>query len=171
MKNKLAWTLGLGAVLVIGASLALLAWLRVDDARQFGQAYKVRTVSGTNYVFQFIETTVGRVATGYVLIVSARLENPNPFPLTLLRDWFVLIDHDKDYYQPILTSGQLPTIAMPANGLLEKEELHYVVPDDTLAGLLALNVGYQYLATFKSDKPMTRQLEPGQFYKFRQRDW
>ncbi|MEI6083362.1 MAG: hypothetical protein WCS70_03580 [Verrucomicrobiota bacterium] len=165
------WLIGVVALLVIAVCTALLVWLRLGDARLFGQAYKVRTYAGTNYVFQFIETTVGKVESGCVLIVSARIENPNPVTLTLQRDWFVLADHDKDYYQPVLTTGQTGTITIPANGVAEKEAFHFVVPDDTLTGLLALSVGHHYFAMFKSDKPMSRQLTKGQFVTVRQLNW
>jgi len=171
VKSKLPWLLGGGAVLVMAICLALLAWLRLGDARQFGQAYKVKTYDGTNYVFQFIETTVGKVETSCVLIVYARIENPNPAPLTLKRDWFVLVDDDKDYFQPVATTGQSSTITIPANGVAEKEALSFVVPDDTLNGMLALNVGHRYFATFKSSKPLSRPLLKGQYVTFRQLNW
>lgn len=171
MKTKLQWGIGIGAVLVIAVCLALLAGGRVQDARQFGQAHQVRTYSGTNYVFQFVEATVGKVDTGCVLIVYARIENPNPFPLTLNRDWFVLMDHDKDYFLPVATSGQTGAITIPAQGMVEKEALSYVVPDDSLQGILAVSIGHYYFARFKSEKPLSRPLEPGKFVTFRQSNW
>ena len=171
MKHKLPWLLGGGAVLVIAVCTALLAVLRVENARQFGKSYNVHTYAGTNYVFQFIETTVGKAETGTVLIVYARIENPNPAPLVLQRNWFVLVDHDKDYFQPVLVAGQSKTITIPAHGLAEKEALHFVVPDDTLNGVLALSVGHQYFAKLKSDKPLSQPLHKGQYITFRQINW
>jgi hypothetical protein len=171
VKNKLPWVLGGAAVLMIAVCTALLAWLRMGDARQFGKSYSVRTYAGTNYVFQFIETTVGKAETGCVLIVYARIENPNPAPLVLQRDWFVLVDNDKDYFQPVPVAGQSKTITIPAHGITEKEALSFVVPDDTLNGVLALTIGHQYFARIKSDKPMSRPLRKGQYVTFRQVNW
>src|SRR5438067_2436744 len=98
--RKLQVSLGLGAIGVIVVCVAFLATTRVKEAREFSQGYRVQTMTGTNYVVQMLETTVGKVETGHVVIVYARFENPNPSEVVLRRDWFVMVDHDKDYYLP-----------------------------------------------------------------------
>ena len=125
MKARLPWLLGGGALLVIVICTALLAWWRLEDARQFGQTYQVHTYTGTNYVFQFVAATVGKVETGCVLIVTARIVNPDPFPLTLQRDWFILATTIR-----IICCrwphGAEPHITIPANGVAEREALDFV---------------------------------------------
>ena len=171
MNKKTLWLIiGLLAVL-IAAGIALLAFVRVRDAKLFGEVHKVRTYGGTNYVVELLETTVGKVDTGCVLIVYARLINRNPFDVALQRDWFVLMDDDKDYFQPVVASGQQPAIRIPANGTIEKESLQFVVPDDSLRGKIALMIGYRYFALIKSEKPFAGKLRKGQYLNFQQRDW
>jgi hypothetical protein len=81
------------ALAVIGFSLGLLAILRVREAREFSRPHRVETYGGTNYILQLTETAVGKTETACVLIVYLRLQNPNPYDLTLSRNWFVLVDH------------------------------------------------------------------------------
>ena len=167
MKKKWLWIV-LGVILAINAgSLGTLAWLRLRDAREFAVPCEVHTYGGTNYTVQLLEAAVGRVDTGCVVIVYARLANPNPFPVTLKREWFVLMDHEKEYYEPT----QLGVIQLPASGVVEKEEFSFMVTDAALDGLIALKIGQQYFVTVKSPTPFRRQLSQGKFYSFRQRDW
>lgn len=161
----------LTVALVAGAAALWIGTGRVRDSRVFGQEYPVRGPDGTNYLIQVGDVTVGKVETGCVLIVAVRIRNPNDHELVLKRDWFILADHDRDYFQPIPTGDQGPLIRVPPRGVLEKELLDFVVPDDTLTGIVALAVGHHYFVTLKSDKPLSRPLVPGQFYYFRQRDW
>lgn len=151
--------------------MAFLATIRVDEARQFSQPYRVKNYAGTNYVVRLVETTVGKVETGLVVIVYVRLENPNPTEITLLRDSFVLVDHDKDYFLPTTTGAQGPLIRLPANGVIDKEALSFAVDDDSFAGVVALMIGHQYFVLVKNEKPWTRHLHEGHFMTFRSRDW
>lgn len=96
MKNK--WLkIIIGVIVVVNViSLSTFAWLRLRDAREFSQPIPVHTYGGTNYIVQLLETAVGRVDTGCMVIVSLRLENPNPFEVVLNREWFVLMDYEKE---------------------------------------------------------------------------
>jgi hypothetical protein len=162
---------GIVAVGVIGISAALLAMMRVKEAREFSQRYRVQTFAGTNYVVQLLETTVGKVETGTVVIVYARFENPNPTELVLQREWFVLADHDKDYFLPVTSGTQSPLIKLPPNGVLDREALSYAVRDDSFAGALALEVGHHYFVLVKNEKPWTQRLDAGKFVTYHSRDW
>jgi len=122
-------------------------------------------------VVHLLETTVGRVETGYVVIVYARLENPNPTELTLRREWFELADLDGDHCRPMTGGTQAPLIKLPANGVLEKEALSYVVNERALSGALALKIGQDYSVFINEGKPWTRRLPVGQFVTFRSQDW
>ncbi len=171
MNRKLQIIVGSVALAVSVICLAYLGFSRVESAREFGQSFRVRTFSGANYVVQLLETTVGRVDTGYVVIVYARFENPNPTEVLLKREWFVLADHDKDYYLPTTTGTQTPLIRLPANGVLDKEALSYAVRDDSFVGSLTLEIGYNYFVLLKNDKPWRRRLPAGQFVTYHGRDW
>ena len=168
MNRRLQIIIGVLALALVVLSVLGLAALRVDRAHQFSQLYRVQTFTGTNYVVRLLETTVGRVQTGYVVVVYARFENPNPTEIVLKRDWFVLADHDKDYYLP--ASGA-PLIKLPPSGVLEKEALSYVVGDDAFLGPLALEIGHHYFVLLKTDKPWAGNLKEGRFVTFRSRDW
>ena len=157
--------------LVIVALLAVLAWLRTREARAFSQPYRVHTFTGTNYVLQLTSTTIGRVHTNFIVILAARLENPNPFEIVLQRDWFVMTDHDRDYYQPSTNGTQTALIRLPPHGVLERELFSYTVPGDTFNGTLALLAGHQYLVLVKSRKPYQPNLRDGEFITFHRRDW
>ena len=167
MKHK--WlAIAIGTIVIVNViSVGTLAWLRTRDSQVFSQPCSVHTYGGTNYTVQLLETAIGRVETGCVVIVSLRLANPNPFAVTLHRDWFVLLDHEKEYYEPT----QLGTIVIPAQGFIEREAFGFVVTDEALAGLLALKVGQQYFLTVKSPRPYPPPTRPGRFVSFRQRDW
>ena len=167
MKNK--WLkIVVGVIVIVNIiSFGTLAWLRLRDAREFAEPCRVHTYGGTNYTVQLLETAVGRVETGCMVIVSLRLENPNPYEVTLKREWFVLMDYEKEYYEPTT----LGTIRIPAQGVIEREAFGFMVTDEALAGLMALKVGQQYFVTVKSSQPYARAVDKGQFVSFRQRNW
>lgn len=169
-RRPLWWIIG-GLLVFVGAGAAWLAWTRTSDAREFSQPAEVKTFGGTNYVVQLTEVTVGKVASGCVVIVSARFSNPNPYPVTLHRKWFMIVDHDKDYFLPTITPQQLDTFVLPANGEQSKEALTYVMPEDSLDGTLAVMAGHYHYLLIKSPKPMSEPLRADQFLTLRQRDW
>jgi hypothetical protein len=157
--------------LVVVALLLALAWLRTKEAGAFSRPYRVHTFGGTNYVLQLTSTTVGRAHTNYVVILAARLENPNPSEVVLQRDWFILMDHDRDYYQPSTNGTQTPLIRLPPHGMLERELFSYTVPGDTFDGALAFLAGHQYFVLVKSRHPYRPELEDGKFITFHRRNW
>jgi predicted nucleic acid-binding Zn ribbon protein len=167
MKNK--WLkIVIGAIVLVNViSLSTLAWLRLRDAQAFSQPSQVHTYGGTNYIVQLLETAVDRVDASCMVIVSLRLKNPNPYEVILKREWFVLLAHEKDYYEPTT----LGTIRIPAQGVIEREVLGFMVTDEALAGLIALKIGQQHFVTVKSQRPYTQPVGKGQFVSFRQRDW
>lgn len=167
MNTRRAWLVVFGIVAVLGLVLGGVIWRRNVNARRFGRVYPVRTFTGTNYHVQLLEVTVGKSNTGCVLTVYARFENPNPQALTLQPAWFVLVDHDKDYF----STTTIPPIVLPAGGALDKVGLNYVIPEDSLAGMLALTVGHHYFVLIKSAKAMRQPLVNGQFLMFHQLDW
>jgi hypothetical protein len=171
VNRKLQIIIGLAAMAVIGICLALLGLMRVHETRQFSQSYRLQSDTGTNYVVQLLETTVGKVDTGHVVIVYARFENPNPTEVVLKREWFVLVDHDKDYYLPTTSGTQTPLIKLPPNGVLEKEALSYAVGDDSFAGTIGLEIGHHYFVLIKNQKPWKQKLHQGHFVTFHGRDW
>ena len=171
MKRKLQIIVVVAVFVVISLSLLLMAALRMREARQFSQSYRVQTSTGTNYIVQLLETTVGRVETGCVVIVYARFENPHSVELVLRREWFVLADSGGDYYLPATSGTQAPLIKLPANGVLEKEALSYAVNERSLSGALALKIGHEHSVFINDGKPWTRRLPVGQFVTFRSRDW
>ncbi|MGD0058479.1 MAG: hypothetical protein ABSD58_03585 [Verrucomicrobiia bacterium] len=159
------------ALVVIGVSFGVLALLRVREAKEFRRPHPVQTYGGTNYVVQLTEVVVGKTETGCVLIVYLRLENPNPYDVTLSRNWFVLMDHAKDYYLPSTTGTQTELIQLPANGILDREMLSFTVADDTFAGAVALLVGREYMVLLKDEEPFKAQLRNGEFRSFQRRHW
>jgi hypothetical protein len=159
------------AIAVIGVSLGTLAMLRVHEAREFSLPHTAATYGGTNYLVQLTEAVVGKIETGCVLIVYLRLQNPNPFDVTLNRDWFVLVDRDKDYYLPSTAGTQTELIKLPANGVLDREMLSFTVPDDAFAGTVALMVGRNYMVLVKDREPFEVRLRAGEFRSFRRRSW
>ena len=167
MRGKRLW-IAIGVIVTINAlSIAALVWLRSHDSQSFSQPCEVHTYGGTNYIVHPLETAVGRIDAGCMVIVSLRLENPNPFEVILKREWFVLLDHEKEYYEPT----QLGTVRIPAQGVVEREVFGFVIPNEALAGLIALKVGQQYFITVKSPKPYTLPVGKDQFVMFRQKDW
>lgn len=160
------------AVLVLAAGWATwTALARLRDARGFGVAHAVQTAGGTNYVVRLRETTIGRTEAGLLVVVALRLENPNPFALTLDRRGFVLMDGDKDFYLPNTTESQPASIAIPARGMTDNELLTYAVQDDTLHGALGLQLGHDYWTLLKNAPPYTQPLNKDEYRTFRRRDW
>jgi len=159
------------ALVVIGVSVGLLAMLRVQEAREFSQPHHVETYGGTNYIVQLTEAAVGKTDTACVLIVYLRLENPNPYDVTLDRNWFILVDQAKDYYLPSTTGTQTELIKLPAQGVLEREMLSFTVPDDAFTGAVALMIGRNYLVPVKDRAPFAVSLRNGEFQSFRTRSW
>jgi hypothetical protein len=103
--------------------------------------------------------------------VYLRLKNPNPYDVTLRRNWFVLADHAKDYYLPSTTGTQTELIKLPAKGVVDREMLSFTVADDAFAGAVALMVGRQYMVLLKDEEPFEVRLRDGEFRSFRRRHW
>jgi len=171
MKRRRQIISGIVALCVVGAILGLVAMARVSEARQFSQKYRVETPPGTNYVMQLLETTVGRVETGYVVIVYARFENLNPSEVNLARESFVLIDRSGRRFSPATEGTQISLINLPGNGVLDKEALSYAVDSSSLAGTLTVEAGHQAYLLVKNSKAWTRPLPVGQFVTFRSWSW
>jgi hypothetical protein len=171
MSKRVQGRVAVVAVAIIGAGLGLMAILRIQEAKEFSQPHRVQTDGGTNYVVQLTEAAVGKTKTGCVLILYLRLENPNPFDVTLGRDGFILVGHDTDHYRPSTTGTQAELIKLPANGVLDREMLSFTVPDDTFAGSVTLRVGRNYLLLVKDQTPFEARLRDGEFRSFRRRSW
>ena len=171
MNRRLQYLVGAIVLVVIGMSLGLLAMLRVQEAKEFHRRHPVQTYGGTNYVVQLTDVVVGRTATGYVLLVYLRLENPNPYDVTLSRNWFVLMDHARDYYLPSTTGTQTELIKLPANGVLDREMLSFTVGDNTFAGTVALLVGRNHMLLIKDEAPLEAPIRNGEFRSFQRRHW
>lgn len=171
MSRRVQILVALVAVATIGISLGLLAMLRIREAKEFREPHTVQTYGGTNYIVQLTEAAVGKAETGCVLIVYLRLQNPNAYDVTLSRNWFVLVDRDKDYFLPSTTGTQVELIKLPANGVLDREMLSFTVPDDAFAGRVALLVGQNYMVLVKNEEPFETHLRNGEFRSFRRRSW
>ena len=171
MKTNVKVVVGALAATVIVLGVGGIAWLRILESKHLSQPCKVRTYGGTNYVVQLLETTVGKVDAGYVVIVYARLRNPNAWDVTLHRDWFVLVDGDKDYFLPSTNGTQTAAITLPANGVLDREMFSFTLPNESLGGTIALKVGQNYWMLVKDEEPFNRTLRSGEFVSFRRRHW
>jgi hypothetical protein len=171
MSKRIQFLVAAIALAVIGVSLGLLAMLRVQEAREFSRPHRVETYGGTNYIVQLTEVAVGKTETACVLIVYLRLENPNPYDVTLSRNWFILVNQAKDYYLPSTTGTQTELIKLAANGVLDREMLSFTVPDDAFVGTVALMVGRNYLVLVKDQQPFAVNLRNGEFRSFRRRSW
>ena len=171
MNRRIQTLVAVAAIAVIGASLGLLALLRIRETRDFHRPHPVQTYGGTNYIVQLDETIVGKTGAACVLMVYLRLQNPNPYEVTLNRNWFVLMDHAKDYFLPSTTGTQTELIKLPANGVLDREMLSYSVEDDVFRGTIALLVGRNYLVLIKDEAPFEQQLRDGGFRSFQRRRW
>lgn len=169
--TKTVTRLGLVGVLLVLAAVAWTALVRWRDARGFGATHRVETVQGTHYVVRLREVTIGRTATGPLVLVALRLENPNPEPLALERQWFVLVDGDKDYYLPQTTESQPATIRIPARGQVDNELLVYAVSEDAFQGVLGLQIGHYYWALLKNVAPYAVPLAADEYRTFRRREW
>lgn len=162
---------GCSALLIIGVSLGLLAGLRIHEARVFSRPHSVRTYSGTNYIVQITEATVGQTGTGCVLIIYLRLQNPNPYEVVLPRKMFVLMDQAKDYFLPSTAGTQSELITLAANGVLDREMLSFEVPNDAFIGTVALMIGHNYMVLVKDEGPYQVTLRNGEFRSFHRRSW
>jgi hypothetical protein len=131
----------------------------------------VRTREGVNYVVRLMEVDVGKTETGCVLILYIRLENPNPFKITLRREGFGLIDRRRRFYPPSVSPTQSELITLPAHGVLNREMLSFTVPDNTLAGRVELVLGQGYSILVKDRTPFDAQLRDGEFRSFRRQSW
>ena len=159
--------LALAAVAVV----ALLALRRVRQAHWLSQPCTVHTFGGTNYIAQVLDTTVGRTDSGYLVIVAVHMQNPNPYAIELARNWFLLVDSGKEYYQPSTTGTQTATIRLPPGGAVERELLSFAVKGDAFQGMLAVQLGRNYWMLIKEPKPYPPRLQAGQFITFHRRDW
>jgi hypothetical protein len=171
VNRRLQILVGVAALVLIALSVGVIAWLRIQESKEFCQAHQVQTYGGTNYMAQLIETTVGKADTGHVVIVYLRLQNPNDYEVALDRNWFILVDGDKDYFQPSTTGTHSPLIKLPPHGVEEKASLSFAVPDDSFAGTIGLQIGQNYWVLIKDQKPFRRKLHSGEFVTFRSRDW
>ena len=164
-------TAAIAGAFVLLALVFLLAWRRTAEAREFSQRYEAQTDEGTNYAAQLIETTVGRTDNGCVVIVYARLSNPNPFELTLARDRFLLQAEDGHRYSPSTSGTQTNLIKLPANGVSEREAFSFLVPESSFQGAIRLQIGRNSWAGIKDSRPWEPRLRSGQFRTFRRRYW
>jgi hypothetical protein len=171
VNRRVQYLVGTVVLVVIGVSLGLLAMLRVQGAKEFHRRHSVQTYGGTNYVVRLTEVVVGKAETGCVLIVYLRLENPNPYDVTLSRNWFVLVDRAKDYYLPSTTGTQTELIKLPPSGVLDREMLSFSVADDTFAGTVALLVGRNHMVLVKDEAPFEVRLRNGEFRSFQRCHW
>lgn len=171
MNRGLQILVGVVAAVVVAGSLALLGWMRVREAQEFSAPHRVQTYGGTNYIAQLLETSVGGATSGAVVIVYLRVENPNDFELTLDRNWFILVDHDKDYYLPATSGTQQPLIKVAPRGVSEREMLSFTVMEGSFAGTLGLQLGQNYWVLLKGEEPYAAQLRDGQFHTFKSREW
>ncbi len=159
------------ALMIVGVGVGLLALFRVQQAKEFSRPRQVQTRDGRNYVVRLLEAAVGRTDTGYVLIVYMQLENPNAFEVTLPRGRFRLVVNDKDYYLPSAMGTQDELIKLPANGVLEREMLSYTVPNDGMAGTLALRIGRDNAILLKDRGALAAKLRNGEFRSFHRPIW
>jgi len=167
IQRRVVWVV----VAAIGAGIGLLAIMRIREAREFSQPHQVQTDGGTNCIVQLTEAVVGKAETKCVLILYLRLENPNPFGVTLDRKWFGLVAHDRDHYWPLASGTQSELIKLPPNGVLEREMLSFAIPNDAVGDSLALMGGRGFILLVKDKRPFGGQLREGQFWSFRSRHW
>jgi hypothetical protein len=158
------------ALALVGAGLSLIG-LRMWEAREFSRRCEVRTDAGTNYVAQLVETTVGRADNGCVVIVYARLLNPNPFELELQRDAFVLDTDGHHHWLPSTSGTQTKLIKLAPGGVSEREAFSFSVPEDSFRGEINLQIGKDYRVMVKNKRPYELRLRNGQFHTFRRREW
>jgi hypothetical protein len=163
--------IGTAALALIGVCVGLMAQFRIAESKKYSEPHELTTYGGTNYIAQLLEATVGRTDSNMVVIVYLRLQNPNPFSLTLKRDWFVLVDNDKDYYQPSTSGTQTPLIVLPPHAVLDREMLTFAVLDGSLGGSIGLQLGQNHWVLVKGPNPYEHSWKVGEFRSFRRRDW
>jgi hypothetical protein len=171
LNRKLQWIVAGGALAVIAVCLAVIGLYRVQEVRAFGRPHRVQTYGGTNYVVRLAETTIGRTDSGRVVIVRLILANPNPFDIVLDRNWFILVDMDKDYFLPTPAGAEAAAIKVPARAVRDDELLTYAVDETSFDGTLGLFVGHHYVVLLKGIEPYTRELAVGEYRSFRRADW
>jgi len=81
------------------------------------------------------------------------------------------MDHDKNYFLPSTMGTQTELIKLPANGVIDREMLSFIVPDNAFAGRVALFVGQNYMVLVKNEGPFGAHLRNGEFRSFRRRSW
>ena len=158
-------------IIIGGVGVGLLALFRVQQANEFTQPRSITTSDGTNYVLRLLEATVGRTDTACVLIVYLRLENPNPFELTLERTSFLLADRYRMRYRPSTMGTQNELIRVPANSVIQREMLSFTVPEDVFAGRLILVTYPRNRRNNILIKDETPFYVNGEFRSFRRRSW
>jgi hypothetical protein len=171
VNRALQIAVGAVALGVIAVCVALLAHLRVEKAVEYRQPYRLQTYGGTNYVVRLQETVVGRTEHGYVIIVYARIENPNAHELRLHRHWFVLADHNREYHLPSTTGTQSEWIVVAAHGASEREMLSFFVGENALAGPMLLQLGQNFWVALKGEGAFRPPLRVGEFRAFQRKDW
>jgi len=158
-------------VLTVVALVGVLGWFRMREMSSLTKPHHVHTASGTNYVVQISSATLGRVNNNYLVIVAARVENPNPFEVVLRRDSFVLLDSTREYFSPSTNGTQAALIRLPPGGARERELFTFAVTPDSFNGMLAFMAGHQNFVQIKSAKPYRPQLSEGDFKSFHRLTW
>ena len=171
MVKRLFPVVALVAVVTILAILAVWGWRRTREAAAFSEPYHVHTHTGADYIIQLRSTTLGRASNEYIVIVTARFENPGSSDLVLQRDWFVLTDHHHEYFQPSTNGAQTAAIHLPPHGVTEHVLLSYHLPAASLNGTLTLLAGQDYWVIVKTAQPFRPNLSNGKFIVFHRRDW
>jgi hypothetical protein len=145
--------------------------LKHRAARPLAPPHSVRTHAGANYVAQVLTVAIRRTGTNHHLIITARLENPNPAAITLHRDWFILVDGTREYFSPETNAAQPARIQLPANAASDREQFTYAITHKSLAGVLSWMDGYQHLVKIKSARYYQSRLADGATVTFNQLDW
>jgi hypothetical protein len=159
-------------IIMGGVGVGLLALFRVQQANEFSRPHSIVTPDGTNYVLRLLEAAVGKTDTGCVLIVYLRLENLNPFNLTLERRSFFLADRYRMRYRPSTMGTANELIKLPASGVLEREMLSFTVPEDVFMGRVALLISdRRNRIMIKDETPFLVKLRDGEFRSFRRSSW
>ncbi|MCX7885900.1 MAG: hypothetical protein N3B01_01395 [Verrucomicrobiae bacterium] len=165
------WIVAGAAVSVLVVGLGAMGWWRTHLARVFSRPHHVQTAGGTNYVLSVTAVTLGKTEGNYLVILTARVENPNAFELLLHRARFVLTDSFGMSHLPLTNGIQTAQIRIPPNSASEAERFSYVVPPRALDGSLMWCAGHQYKVSVKNARPYRRQLRDGEFATFRRQNW
>ena len=158
------------ALVIVSVSVGLLALFRLQQAKEFSEPHGVQTSGGMSYMVRLVEATVGKTDTGCALIVYVRLDNPNPFDITLRRAEFILVDHRRNRYLPSTTGTQSELIKLPADSVSNREMLSFTLPDDAFTGWVVLVIGQDRML-IKDGVPFNVRLRNGEFRSFRRRSW